>query len=134
MRLQQQRLASQRDPTMSMTHADDILNPELCDSLEALQALVLKAAGDGTPLHEFERAVWQQVLRIGHHALTSLFALLGDGDKGETVTLPDGPTLQRLDDPHDRRYVSVFGEFVLSRVCYGSREGQKIEFVPLDNR
>jgi hypothetical protein len=134
MRLQQQRLASQRDPTMSMTHADSVLNPELCDSLEALRALVRKAAGDGTPLHELERAVWQQVLRIGRHALASFFALLGDGDKGETVTLPDGPTLQRFDDPHDRRYVSVFGEFVLRRVCYGSREGQKIEFVPLDNR
>jgi len=34
------------------------------------------------------------------------------------------------DDP----YVSIFGEFLLSRVVYGSREGQKIEFVPLDNR
>jgi len=33
---------------------------------------------------------------------------------------------------HQRRYVSIFGEFVLSRVAYGSREGQKIEFVPLD--
>jgi hypothetical protein len=30
--------------------------------------------------------------------------------------------------------VSIFGEFRLSRVVYGSREGQKIEFVPLDNR
>jgi hypothetical protein len=30
--------------------------------------------------------------------------------------------------------VSIFGEFQLSRVVYGSREGQKLEFVPLDNR
>ena len=30
--------------------------------------------------------------------------------------------------------VSIFGEFQLQRVVYGSREKQKIEFVPLDNR
>ena len=30
--------------------------------------------------------------------------------------------------------MSIFGEFHLKRVVYGSREKQKIEFVPLDNR
>jgi hypothetical protein len=35
---------------------------------------------------------------------------------------------------HPRRYVSVFGPFTLQRTAYGSREGQKIDFVPLDNR
>lgn len=35
---------------------------------------------------------------------------------------------------HHRRYVSIFGLFDLQRTAYGSREGQKIDFVPLDNR
>ena len=41
---------------------------------------------------------------------------------------------QRLEELHSRRYLSIFGEFLLQRMVYGSREGQKIEFVPLDNR
>ena len=53
---------------------------------------------------------------------------------GESVTLPDGRVCQRLQELHSRRYVSIFGEFELKRTVYGSREGQKIEFVPLDNR
>jgi hypothetical protein len=134
MQLQLQRLASQRNPIMSMTHDDAVLNPELRKSFASLQALVQQAARDGTPLHEAERAIWQQILIIGRHALGSLLAVLGDGDMGETITLPDGTALQRLPKLHARSYVSVFGEFVLQRTVYGSREGQKIDFVPLDNR
>ena len=33
-----------------------------------------------------------------------------------------------------RRYLSIFGLFTLQRTVYGSRAGQKIAFVPLDNR
>lgn len=119
---------------MSMAEANAVLNPDLHDGLLALQGILHQAARDGTPLHEVERAVWRQVLAIGRLALGHFFDSLGDGDQGEGLTLPDGPVLQRLEEPHDRRYVSVFGEFVLRRVCYGSREGQKIDFVPLDNR
>jgi hypothetical protein len=35
---------------------------------------------------------------------------------------------------HSRTYQSIFGEFELCRAVYGTREGQKIEFVPLDDR
>ena len=38
------------------------------------------------------------------------------------MTLPTGEELQRLDKLHERRYVSIFGEFQLQRVVYGSRE------------
>jgi hypothetical protein len=48
--------------------------------------------------------------------------------------LPDASALQRLPAPHDRGYISVFVALVLHRAAYGSREGQKIDFVPLDNR
>jgi hypothetical protein len=35
---------------------------------------------------------------------------------------------------HRRRYVSAFGAFDRRRTAYGSREGQRIDFVPLDSR
>jgi len=119
---------------MSMTHDPAVLNPELRDSLTALQALLHQAARDGTPLHEVELAIWKRILQIGRQSLHYFLALLGDGDCGPTLTLPDESQVKRLAEPHTRRYVSVFGEFLLSRVVYGSRSGQKIAFVPLDNR
>jgi hypothetical protein len=99
-----------------------------------LQDTVFRAVREHQPLHEVEKAVWEQLLRLGRQALTQVFALLGNGDLGETVALPDGRCCQRLAQEHTRRYVSIFGEFVLARAVYGSREGQKVEFVPLDNR
>jgi hypothetical protein len=99
-----------------------------------LKNTALQAVRAGQPAHEIERAIWEQLLRLGREAMTQIFALLGNGDMGESVELPEGRCCQRLEEEHRRRYVSIFGEFVLSRVAYGSREGQEIEFVPLDNR
>jgi hypothetical protein len=56
------------------------------------------------------------------------------GDVGETLTLSDGQQCRRLPETHERRYVSIFGRFPIRRAVYGSREGQKIDCVPLDNR
>jgi hypothetical protein len=122
---------------MKMTQETGVLKAENGDDLlpvfQELTQLVVQAAQQGQPVHEVEKAIWQQVLRIGHQALAQFFKLLGSGDLGEIVTLPDGRSCPRL-DLHERRYVSIFGEFKLQRTVYGSREGQKIEFVPLDNR
>ena len=62
------------------------------------------------------------------------FALVGDGDQGETVTLAEGHVVRRLPTLDRRPYQSVFGLFELDRVVYGTREGQQIQFVPLDAR
>jgi hypothetical protein len=119
---------------MSMPHQTAALNPELEKTLADLRTLVLQAAQDGTAVHEVERAVWHQVLRIGRQALQLFFTLHGSGDQGPTVHLPDGRDLDRLGALHARPYVSIFGRFTLRRTAYGSREGQGIDFVPLDNR
>ena len=50
------------------------------------------------------------------------------------MVLPDGRQVSMHYQLHKRRYLSVFGEFVLRRAVYGTREGQKIEYVPLDER
>jgi hypothetical protein len=122
---------------MKITHETEVLKGENADLLAILTEMctfLRGAAHDGTAMHEVELAVWQQVLKLGYTLLGQFLTLLGKGDLGESVTLPDGRVCQRLDDLHARRYVSVFGEFQLRRTVYGSREGQKIDFVPLDNR
>jgi hypothetical protein len=120
---------------MSMTQEPDVLKGEtLQRQFAQLQEGVRRAAREGRPIHQVEEDVWSQLLQIGHEALELFLRLQGTGDMGETVTLPSGEVCQRLRELHARRYVSIFGEFELQRVVYGSREGQKIELVPLDNR
>ena len=97
-----------------------------------LTGLVTDAARDGLPAHELERGLWHYLLRLGHELQAEYFALAGDGDCGETLTLADGRGVKRLPEPHGRPYRSIFGDFTLERVMYGTREGQRIEAVPLE--
>ena len=99
--------------------------------LAEVTGLVEAAARDGLPAHELERGLWQYLLRLGHDLQAAYFALAGDGDCGETLTLADGRVVKRLPEPHCRPYRSIFGEFTLERVVYGTREGQRIEAAPL---
>jgi hypothetical protein len=103
-------------------------------AFQALVTSVHDAASQGTPVHKVEKALWQQLLVLGHQTLGYFFQLQGSGDLGDAVQLPDGQSLHRLEQPHQRAYRSVFGDFRLSRTVYGSRESQKIELVPLDTR
>lgn len=109
-------------------------NPQIHDLAGQLADYVRDAATQGTPVHVAEHAIWTRILTLGRAALGQFFALQGTGDQGQTLDLPDGTICQRLPELHDRRYVSIFGLFNLQRTVYGSREGQKIDFVPLDNR
>jgi hypothetical protein len=119
---------------MSILPNRDALQQQMQALTGRLDAFVQQAACDGQPIHEVEREIWHQVLQLGRHCLTQFLALQGDGDLGTTIPSPDGGEWRRLAEHHERRYVSIFGVFELSRVVYGSREGQKIDFVPLDNR
>lgn len=110
-------------------------HPPALDSLVAeLAAYVRQAATAGTPAHEAEHGIWTRVLAVGRQALGLFFHLQGTGDVGEAVERPDGSTARRLPGTHARAYRSVFGDFTLDRVVYGTRVGQKIAFVPLDAR
>jgi hypothetical protein len=96
--------------------------------------LVQQASQDGQRIDTVERDLMRQLLALGHDLLTAFVAHQGDGDQGPEVQTPDGQTVRRLPERHDRRYVSIFGELTITRVAYGTREGQKIELVPLDAR
>src|SRR5512139_1848557 len=102
--------------------------------LDELQAFVRSAGETKPPVHEVERGLWRRLLQLGYRLQSQFFALVGDGDQGATVTLAEGQVVRRLPAPHRRPYQSLFGSFELERVVYGTREGQRIEFVPLDAR
>lgn len=120
---------------MSIPEPLTVLKKELTQSLVPhILELLLQARQDGRPIHEVELGLWDLTLRIGNESLRAFLASHGTGDLGETVTLPDERTVQRLEKLHARPYVSIFGRFELQRTVYGSREGQALDFVPLDNR
>ena len=120
---------------MSMTHPEPLLKTEnLHRQLDDLQAFVQLSFHDATPLHQVEHGLWKGVLQLGRQLLQQFLDLNGTGDLGPTVVLPNNQEAERLEPLHRRTYQSIFGEFQLQRVVYGSREGQKIDFVPLDNR
>ena len=117
---------------MMMTQEADLGN--LIELAEGLEAFVQQAAEEGFAAHEVEREIWQRVLAMGRQAMGRFFDTQGEGDVGDSIEMPDGQQWQRLDEPHRRLYQSIFGPFELERVVYGTREGQKIELVPLDAR
>ena len=120
---------------MSIAEPLTVLKTELLQKVVPQILDVLSCAlQDGTAVHLVEAQLWDLVLLAGRRSLAALFAAAGSGDLGATLTLPDGQQVQRLPDLHNRRYVSIFGVFELERVVYGTREGQAIQFVPLDNR
>jgi hypothetical protein len=106
----------------------------LTAALDQLRAFVLQAAQAGAPFHDFECGLWQRLLGLGREAVALFLGLQGSGDLGAQVPLPDGTTARRLPERHARELTCVFGTFTLERTCYGAREGQKTDFVPLDNR
>jgi hypothetical protein len=113
--------------------AFDNLN-ELTAMAGDLAIFVQQAAVAGTPAHEVEKGVWQRVLAMGRQATGHFLRMQGNGDVGDTVQMPDGREVRRLPEPHRRTYHSIFGPFTLWRYVYGTREGQRIDFVPLDAR
>src|SRR5439155_6051347 len=120
---------------MSIPEALTVLKAELSHVFASgLVDLLTQAFADATPIHQVEQQLWDRLLELGRTCLAAFLDGHGTGDLGERLQLPDGRETQRLPELHERRYVSIFGEFCLQRTVYGSREGQALDFVPLDNR
>jgi hypothetical protein len=117
---------------MIMTQEQAFLKAQ--SQLDDLIAFVRTAPASGLRLDQVERELLQRLLQLGHCLLSAHVAAHGDGDVGASTTAPDGQTCRKLPQPHPRTYRSIFGPLVISRVVYGSREGQKITWVPLDAR
>jgi hypothetical protein len=100
---------------------------------EQLVAFVRQASRDGRTIEQVERGLWERLRSVGLCMLEGYVQGQGTGDLGPTLE-HEGRTLKRLEQTHDRRYVSIFGELSISRHVYGTRETQKHEVVPLDAR
>ena len=104
------------------------------DQVKGMIDFVERSAENGVAVHVVEGELWSRILKIGRLALELFFSHCGNGDMGEEITGFDGGTLSRLANLHQRPYLSIFGPFELERYVYGTREGQRIEEVPLDSR
>lgn len=104
------------------------------EELLHMQDILLQAAKDGTAAHVVERDLFRKLLELGHTLFGVFLATVGPGDLGKSAELDDGRTVHRLPEPHRRRLLTVVGEFELSRHVYSSREGQKIDLIPTDQR
>jgi hypothetical protein len=120
---------------MSIAEPLTVLKNELIQKIvPEVVELLASALHEGMPAHKVEDNLWDVLLRAGNRAMQALFDSYGSGDLGPSLTLPNGDEVNRLEKLHTRQYVSIFGRFDLQRVAYGTREGQAIVFVPLDNR
>jgi len=100
---------------------------------KALCELVQQAGRDGLRMDEIEGQLMPGLMLLGRRFLEEHVAAQGDGDVGSNAS-SDNRTLQRSQEPHSRRYLSIFGEVIIERYVYVAREGQKAEYVPLDAR
>jgi hypothetical protein len=101
--------------------------------LSKLVKMVEQAIREGWRVDQFERLSFAELLDLGFDLVTAFVSAQGSGDEGPHVQREER-TLDRLERPHQRRYVSIYGPLQIRRVVYGTREGQEIEHVPLDAR
>jgi hypothetical protein len=103
------------------------------EAFEGLIRSVQLAEREDQRVDVVEREMLARLLKVGFELLESYMARCGDGDLGDT--LPQGDhVVRRSEQPHARRYVSIFGEHGLERYVYARRAGQKIERIPVDER
>lgn len=127
-------ISKTREPIDLKTSVEPTLPDSWLHGLNDLARAVETAVHRGEAVHCVEKTIWLQMLKLGHEVLQQFFDRVGDGDLGEHLEQPDGRILRRLSQHRTRPYQSIFGTFRLSRAVYGTREKQKIQRVPLDER
>jgi hypothetical protein len=107
---------------------------QLCKAHEVFEqmcAFLRQAQQAGQRLDQVERQLFSQAMQMCLHLLGAFVEQHGAGDEGQTIE-HQGRPLDRLPAPHEKRYLSIFGTLVIGRWVYGTREGQVIEWSPLD--
>lgn len=119
----------------TMNNTATKINPEnLINDLQNIIHKIDAHVQENTAAHRVEKQIFTSLLSLGLGLLFYFFQQFGSGDRGETVQLDDGRTVKRLPHVGHKNYQSVFGEIILGRTVYGTRVGQKIDYVPLDAR
>jgi hypothetical protein len=112
----------------------EIKRQALSEEFDEILDFMRTAFQEGRTAHDVETGLWQRMLNLGHSLFAAWLDLFGEGDAGDRIVLKDGRAVRRLDDLHRREIRNLFGLFELMRAVYGTREGQRIEAVPLDER
>lgn len=111
-----------------------VAKAEVESTVAQLWQFIEGAARQATAAHVVEEELFRRLLALGRQLYAQFLALQGTGDVGEHFALPEGRSLRRLEETHQRSLLTIFGEFALDRAVYGTRAGQAIEAVPLDAR
>jgi hypothetical protein len=69
----------------SLPQAEVLATKNLASVYEDLKQTVLRAVRVSQRIHEVEKAIWEQLLRLGREALAQVFALLGNGDRAVAI-------------------------------------------------
>lgn len=117
---------------MIMTQEQAFLKAQ--EQLQTLIAFIQQAGAERPRVDQVERGWFAHLLDLGFSLLQAFVAAAGNGDEGESVPGPDGRVRRRLPECHQRLYRSIFGVPTIGRHVQGTREGQAIEWVPLDAR
>src|SRR5208282_5457313 len=76
-----------------------------------------QALSEGQRVDQVERGLFRQAMTMCLELLRSFVEAHGDGDRGKTLER-EGETLDRLCKPHEKRYLSIFGELLIDRWVY----------------
>ena len=121
--------------SMNMAQLHTQIHHDLSQSVESIADFIFHCLCEpDTTAHQVEQQLWQHMLSLGKTGMQLFLDHCGDGDQGCTAHMPDGQELKRLQEPRTRPYLTVFGEFAVTRRVYAVRESQKIQYVPLDAR
>jgi hypothetical protein len=114
----------------------DVSGESLGELAAGISAFVQQAGANGTGLREFERGLFDRLLKIGHAATEQFLALQGDGDRGAITTDGAGQPLHRSAEPVDRPLRTVFGKHTLRAYVYRRRAHPHTPIVlrPVDER
>ena len=86
---------------MNIAEPLTVLKKELLENIvPQILALLEASLSDGRPLHQVEAGLWDLALQLGHKSLGAFLASHGTGDLGQTVALPDGRPVERLNELH----------------------------------
>ena len=93
---------------MMMTNETDLRNPNsqiLHSQIDQLAQTLHQNVEKGLALHKIEAHLFEGLLNLGSTLMQTLFQLVGTGDMGTTLALPDGPTVHRLPHLHNKTYL-----------------------------
>ena len=97
---------------MITTREIDFLKAQ--EQFESICQFILEASEQGQRVDQVERGLFPQAMLMCLQLLRAFVEVHGDGDQGKEIEQEDR-TLRRLDEPRDKRYLSIFGELIISR-------------------